>query len=200
MSRQKAREIALHLIFELSFRKEEAVGELLQDRLDSELRASIAGDVELYAGKLTRKQTDYIITVVRGVMEQKEELDALIRANLTGWNLSRLSRITTSLLRLAIYEMQQLEDVPTGVAINEAIELAKKYDSDEAGAFINGVLGAVARGEGKTDLSATAEQLAQETDEETVELVETIADEAAAPMDTAESVVEDAIDSIEETV
>ena len=77
----------------------------------------------------------------------QDELDRTIETYAKGWKLSRLSRMTAAVLRLAIYEMRYVDDVPVRVAINEAVELAKVYDTDEAASFINGVLGAVARAE-----------------------------------------------------
>ena len=74
-----------------------------------------------------------------------DELDGAIERNAKGWKLNRLSRMTKAVLRLAIYEMRYVSDVPVGVAINEAVALDKIYDTEEAAAFINGVLGAVAR-------------------------------------------------------
>ena len=72
-----------------------------------------------------------------------------------GWKISRMSRMTVAVLRLALYEMRYVDDVPVGAAINEAVELAKVYDTDEAAAFINGVLGAAARAQGaSTDTPA----------------------------------------------
>lgn len=144
VSRKQAREIALHLVFEMGFGAFEAEN-VMTDRLDEEIMQSISGDIALYAGKLDEAQTKYIVSAVKGVAEHLEELDAYIESNAKGWTLSRLSRITIAILRLAIYEMYYVEDVPVGAAINEAVELAKVYDSDEAASFINGVLGAVAR-------------------------------------------------------
>lgn len=144
VSRKQAREIALHLVFEMGFGAFEAEN-VMTDRLDEEIMQSISGDIALYAGKLDETQTKYIVSAVKGVAEHLEELDAYIEGNAKGWTLSRLSRITIAILRLAIYEMYYVEDVPVGAAINEAVELAKVYDSDEAASFINGVLGAVAR-------------------------------------------------------
>lgn len=143
MSRTKAREIALHLIFEMGFQQFE--DEKLNDRLDESIMASISGDIALYAGKLSEQQTKYIRSVVTGVASHLEELDATIERHAKGWKLSRLSRMTIAVLRLALYEMRYVEDVPTGVAINEAVALAKVYDTNEAASFINGVLGAAAR-------------------------------------------------------
>ena len=143
MSRTKAREIALHLIFEMGFRKFEE--EQLDERLDADIMASISGDIALYAGKLSEEQTAYIRAVVKGVAGHLDELDRTIEANAKGWKFNRLSRMTVAVLRLAIYEMRYVDDVPAAAAINEAVELAKVYDTAEAASFINGVLGAVAR-------------------------------------------------------
>lgn len=145
VSRKQAREIALHLVFELGFGAFEAEN-VMTERLDEEIMRSISGDIALYAGKLDETQTKYIVSVVKGVAEHLEELDGQIERNAKGWSMSRLSRITVAVLRLALYEMQYVEDVPLGAAINEAVELAKIYDSEETASFINGVLGTIARG------------------------------------------------------
>ena len=144
MSRKKAREIALHLIFEMGFGAFEAE-EILIDRLDQSIMQSIGGEIALYAGKLDEQQTAYIVEVVKGVAAHLPELDALIEQNARGWSMQRISRMTIAVLRLAIYEMKYVSDVPVGAAINEAVELVKTYESDEAGAFVNGILGTVAR-------------------------------------------------------
>lgn len=144
MSRKKAREIGLHLIFEMGF-QEFTAEEILIDRLDESIMQSISGDIALYAGKLTDSETTYIVSVVKGVAGTLPELDAIIEEHARGWSMSRLSKMTTAILRLALYEMQYVDDVPVGAAINEAVDLAKAYESDEAGAFINGILGTVSR-------------------------------------------------------
>ena len=74
------------------------------------------------------------------IEEKVEEIDAILNERTTGWTTSRMNKVDLAILRLAYYEMKFDESVPTGVAINEAVELAKKYSSDEAPAFINGVL------------------------------------------------------------
>lgn len=143
MSRTKAREIALHLIFEMGFQQFEP--ENLEERLDENIMRSLKTDAEMYAGRLSGENADYIRAVVKGVATHVGELDGAIERNAKGWKLNRLSRMTKAVLRLAIYEMRYVSDVPVGVAINEAVALDKIYDTEEAAAFINGVLGAVAR-------------------------------------------------------
>lgn len=86
----------------------------------------------------------YITTVLQGVFEHSDELDAIISARLKkGWTLSRISKVSHIILRLAIYEMLYIDDVPPKVAINEAVELSKSYGSETDPAFINGLLGNV---------------------------------------------------------
>lgn len=144
MGRKEAREIALHLIFELSFKQFDDE-ELLADRLEQSVMESLAGDVALYAGELSEEQKAYIRNTVMGVCTHYTDLDAIVEAHSTNWKINRLTHMTMSLLRLALYEMQYADDVAVGTAIDEAVELAKKYESKEASSFVNGVLGAVAR-------------------------------------------------------
>lgn len=146
MSRKNAREIALHLIFEQNFQQQEPE-EAVAVRLDREIMQSISGEMALYAGKLDDNDIGYIKKVVNGIFMERPYLDAEIQKYATGWNLSRLSRMTLSILRLALYEMREVADVPEGAAINEAVELAKTYESAEAGSFINGILGSYVRGQ-----------------------------------------------------
>ena len=92
----------------------------------------------------TRRFQTYILNKYRLIVAKKEEIDALLNEVTEGWKTSRMNRVDLTILRLATYEVKWDEDVPTGVAINEAVELAKKYSSDEGPAFINGVLAKVA--------------------------------------------------------
>ena len=90
----------------------------------------------------SEKNIDYIKTVVLGVNEKNEELLKNISDNLKkGWSISRISKVSLAVLKLAIFEIKYLEDVPSKIAINEAIEIEKKYDDPDASAFVNGVLG-----------------------------------------------------------
>ncbi len=90
------------------------------------------------------KDLDYIRTKSSKIAEKIAEIDSLINEHTTGWKTSRMNKVDLTILRLAVYEMKWDEDVPTGVAIDEAVELAKKYSSDEGPAFINAVLGKLA--------------------------------------------------------
>lgn len=161
MGRKEAREIALHLVFEYGFQNFESE-ELVASRLEKDVMDSLSGDIALYAGELPAKQKKYIVSTVVGVGEHLTELDEAIEKYSDNWNTNRLSHITVALLRLALYEMKYAEDVPTGTAINEAVELAKKYDSKEAAGFINGVLGTASRSEDKQDEPQEEQKEAEE--------------------------------------
>jgi N utilization substance protein B len=88
---------------------------------------------------------EYAAALYSGVCEEQEAIDAVISANLKGWKIGRVSKVNLAILRLAVYEICFDEDVPASVAINEAVELAKRYGGEDDSAFINGVLGAVVR-------------------------------------------------------
>ena len=88
----------------------------------------------------------YIQTVVNGVDEKSAELDEIIGANLKkGWTVQRISKVSLAILRLALFEMKYVDDVPEKVAINEAVELAKTYGGEEDAKFVNGILGAIVK-------------------------------------------------------
>jgi len=85
----------------------------------------------------------YILNSVNGVLENMEEIDKIINSNAKGWSTERMAKTDLAILRLAVYEMKFSDDAPASVVINEAVELAKKYSSDESPAFINGILGSL---------------------------------------------------------
>ena len=80
-----------------------------------------------------------------GVEARADELDAVIAAHAIDWSIGRIARVDLSILRIAVYEMLYRDDVPCGAAINEAVELAKRFGGEKSSAFVNGILGAVAR-------------------------------------------------------
>lgn len=85
-------------------------------------------------------ESSYLYDVVQGVERNLEDIDNIIKENLEKWSFDRLAKVDRNILRLAVYEMKQSEDVPAKVAINEAVELAKHFSDERAGKFINGVL------------------------------------------------------------
>ena len=145
MTRANARELAVHLIYGRVFTGEEPE-QVVNTRLAREYYENLAGENDVYSERPSRAQLRYIDSVVSGVANREEELNGHISKFAIGWDISRISRLTRCVMQLAIYEILYAEDVPTGVAISEAVRLAKKYDGDDTGAFVNGILGAFARG------------------------------------------------------
>ncbi len=144
MTRGNARELAVHLIYGREFTGEEPE-QVVSIRLNKEYYEKLKTENEVYAERPSRNQLRYIDTVVAGVANREEDLNAQISKFSIGWDISRISRLTRSILQLAIFEILYVEDVPTGVAVSEAVRLAKKYDGDDTGAFVNGILGSFAR-------------------------------------------------------
>ena len=128
MTRHESRELAFILVFEKAFQEEMSVIELIENALELELFPENA-----FAETLARKVYDNI-----------EVIDNVINENLVRWSAKRISRVSRAVLRLAVCELM-FTDVPVGVAINEAVEITKKYGSEEDASYVNGVLGAVAK-------------------------------------------------------
>ena len=154
MTRANARELAVHLIYGRVFTGEEPE-KVVSVRLDKEYYAQLSEENDVYTERPSRAQLRYIDTVVAGVANREEELNQKIQTFSIGWDVSRISRLTRCIMQLAIYEILYMEDVPVGVAVSEAVRLAKKYDSQETGSFVNGILGAFSR-------SLSAENAAEE--------------------------------------
>ncbi len=127
MNRYKQREQAFALIFQSLF-SDSTPEEIFETAIEEETQIG-----------------DYSKQLFFGVCENKEALDEIISNYSTGWKLNRISKVNISILRLAVYEINYIDDVPDSVAINEAVELAKKYSSQEDAGFINGILGAYMR-------------------------------------------------------
>jgi len=144
MTRGNARELALHLIYGRVFTGEEPEN-VIATRLDKEYYPKLAQETDVYAERPSRAQLRYIDTVVTGVANREEELDEQIRRFSIGWDISRISRLARCILRLAIFEILYVDDVPAGVAVSEAVRIAKKYHDDDTSAFINGILGSFVR-------------------------------------------------------
>lgn len=137
LKRKEAREVVVGLLFETEFKSEE-------------------NSTEIFAVSTENREIpedEYIKAAYFGVCENKEQIDELIGANSNGWKTHRLTRLSRSVMRLAVYEMLFCEDIPYSVSINEAVELTKKFDDPKAKAFVNGVLNSIKdalEAEGKT--------------------------------------------------
>ncbi len=144
MTRGNARELAVHLIYGRDFTGD-TPADVVKIRLEQEYYEKLGLENDVYEDRPSRKQQSYIDQVVAGVAEQTQALNETISKYSIGWDVSRISRLTRAVLQLAIYEILYVSDVPTGVAISEAVRLAKKYDGDDTGSFVNGILGSFAR-------------------------------------------------------
>ena len=145
MTRANARELAVHLIYSQGFTGEEP-DVVVATRLEKEYYKLLSEENEVYEERPSRAQLAYIDNVVAGVANRQDMLNAEIQKYSISWDVSRISRLARSVMQLAIFEILYVDDVPTGVAVSEAVRLAKKYDGDDTGAFVNGILGAFARG------------------------------------------------------
>ena len=145
MTRANARELAVHLIYSQGFTGDEPE-QVVATRLEKEYYKKLSAENEVYEERPSRAQLAYIDGVVSGVANRAEDLNEQFLKFAIGWDVSRISRLARTVMQLAIFETLWVEDVPVGVAVSEAVRLAKKYDGDDTGAFVNGILGSFARG------------------------------------------------------
>lgn len=145
MTRANARELAVHLIYGRDFTGEEPE-QVVSVRLAKEYYAKLSEENDVYSERPSRAQMAYLDKVVAGVANRADDLNTEIQKYSIGWDVTRISRLTRAIMQLAIFEILYVEDVPTGVAVSEAVRLAKKYDGDDTGSFVNGILGSFARG------------------------------------------------------
>ena len=144
MTRTNARQIAVQLLFSL-----EANAASAEDTLalffSAEHFESLRDEEEMFLEAPDEEQADYIRRIVLTTEAHLDEIDSIISDYSNDWRIGRLSRTTLAILRCALCEILYLDDVPNGAAVNEAVELGKTFDSPQAGAFINGLLGAFLR-------------------------------------------------------
>jgi N utilization substance protein B len=146
MTRTIAREIAVRLCFSISENPSDPE-ELLSCVFDGEYYSTLKAEDKLYKEKPDDKQMEYITRLVRGIHGHAAELDGYIDKYAVGWKYGRISRTAAAIMKTAMYEVLYMPDVPDKAAINEAVELAKRYEPPETVSFINGVLGSFSRAE-----------------------------------------------------
>jgi len=144
MTRANARELAIHLIYGREFTGDEPE-QFIAARLDKTYYDNLSNENPVYAERPSRVQVAYLDCVVTGVANRADELNEYIQKFSIDWDVSRISRLARTIMQLAIFEILYLDDVPTGVAISEAVRIAKLYDGNDTGSFVNGILGAFAR-------------------------------------------------------
>jgi N utilization substance protein B len=137
MKRRKAREHALQILFQIDIKKEKPSAAILKH-----FWAEYQPDDEVKA---------FAEEIVKGTFKHVAKINELIQECAQNWTLERMAVVDRNVLRMAIYEILYRMDIPTSVTINEAIEIAKKFGTDESGAFVNGILDRVARLTGKLD-------------------------------------------------
>lgn len=127
MNRKLAREMAMQLFFQMDIQNDystEVIDRFLED---------LSEDPQVF----------YIKEVAKNFIDHKEIIDSIIEKNIKQWKLNRIGKVDLAILRVASTELYYQEDIPKGVSINEAIEMAKKYGTEESGSFVNGILGSI---------------------------------------------------------
>lgn len=146
MNRSTAREIAVHFAFELAF-SDESARQMLDRELTEESFSQRSQDEPLYTQFPGPEERDYITRLVLGVGGHGAELDGYIEKYAKGWRFYRIDRVASAIMRVAMYEILYMPDIPNRAAINEAVEIAKGYLDEEVVKFINGILGSFVRTE-----------------------------------------------------
>lgn len=132
MKRRELREHIFELLFRIEFNSAQEMPE--------QLRLFFEG-----LGEVDEKDQEYIEKKYAHIVEKLPEIDKLLEDTAEGWKVGRMGKADLTILRLAVYEMKYDEEVPVGVAVNEAVELSKKFGGDESPAFVNGILGKIGK-------------------------------------------------------
>ena len=158
MSRRDSREVAVKIMYQREFQAktaEQFVNEYFEFAEDFK-----SEDVD----NIDELEKDYILDVVSGTIAHRDEFWELITATAKDWKPERIAKVDVAVLLVALYEVLYKDDVPTNVAINEAVEIAKRYGRDESGKFVNGILGAIYRAKtGETAAETEAPSAEDET-------------------------------------
>ena len=144
MGRRASREAVMKLLYQLEIQKSDRSEQI---------------DIALEDENFTDNDKKYIKSIVDGVYEKVILIDSIIEKKSMGWKISRLSKIDLSILRIGIYEILYREDIPYSVTVNEAVELAKRYSGEDAGAYVNGLLAKVTKSDCSDDVLDNNENL-----------------------------------------
>lgn len=146
MSRRDSREAAVKIIFQNEFldKRLKLDKPIPEEEFDAEAMMAMYFN-SITEEELAQIEQDYVKAVLEGVVTHIEEIDGLISENTKDWTLDRMAKVDLAILRVAIFEMKYMEDIPVSVSINEAVELAKSFSYPDAGSFVNGVLGSISR-------------------------------------------------------
>ena len=159
MTRSQVREIVMHISFAQNANPR-PVAEVLELLLDRAYYQSLEEEDELYSDYPSAKQIAYLRQMAEGVTAHSVELDFYIEKYARGWKISRISRVAMAIMRVSMYEVLYMQDIPGSASINEAVEIAKHYEEADTVAFINGILGSFIREEmpGLTEASIPVEE------------------------------------------
>jgi transcription antitermination protein NusB len=158
MTRTYARRLAVQLSFAVSSGSD--IGP--DSFFDEEYFRALPAEGELFSAMPDERERAYISTLVNGVREHQDELDEIVSRYAHGWKLSRISKTALAVLRVALFEILYMPDIPDAASINEAVELAKTYDEPETVRFINGILGSFMRERNESEcVSEAAEETAE---------------------------------------
>ncbi len=128
LNRRQAREVAVQFLYQIEMNKEDFASNFAMLKEENPR-------VDL--------EDEYLSDILKGTYEQKEKIDSIVDENIDDWKMSRIAKVESNIIRLAMYEILNRDDIPTAVAIDEAIELVKSFSDQKAAGFVNGVLGKV---------------------------------------------------------
>ena len=142
MTRSLIREHVFRLLFRIEFNSpEDMPGQIrlyFEDSIEDDDLTSVGVDI-------SDEDAAYIRAKYEGIQEHLSEIDDKIAGASKGWNINRIGKVELTVMRLAVYEMLYDDDIPVGVAIDEAVELAKRFGQESSGSFVNGILAAIAK-------------------------------------------------------
>jgi N utilization substance protein B len=141
-ARRAARRLALDVLYEAEIR-DELPSEALEARRSGGWVVAAAGDSEEIGEEPTEEALDYAADLIKGVQEHHADIDELIAEHADRWAIERMPVVDRTLLRMALFELLWRDDIPVAVGINEAVELAKSYSTEDSGRFVNGLLGRI---------------------------------------------------------
>lgn len=161
MTRSAAREIAVHCSYSLGFSRQ-TPDEFLEERMEKDNFLRWGEENPLYKEYPNEKQVEYIREVVRGVAEHGFELDSYIAQYSKNWTFERIPRMAAAIMRVAMYEILYMPAIPNAAAINDAVEITKKYEDEKVVSFVNGILGTFVRTEFPEESQPKAQAPAEE--------------------------------------
>ena len=147
MTRRELREHSFKVLFRADFYPVEEMDEQIERYFGAPVEDDVTpeGTTILHDSNLSEAEQAVVTEKVKKILEKLPEIDKALEDTAEGWKVSRMGKADLTILRLAVYEMEYDEDVPMGVAVNEAVELSKKFGGDESPAFVNGILGKIGK-------------------------------------------------------